>query len=305
MTIEHYPCKGKLLVTVNPKVTDAVRIRIEHHLAHQHYVDISLTEEMKDIIEEMKDSPASMIWTRIVRELPKNEVTQDQVYAYWTSLNEDAWRLDSDQVKSAIAVLSRAEDIDVNIIPTRKEDGISIFAFALKEIIDSFGPQVTEIAMDSTWKTNAAGYELYAVVAEAAGRSLPLAFAFVSTDGTAMKGAKDRALQDVLSWLKIKCPNVAFTLSDKDTSEINAFAAVFEKAKHQLCYWHAIRYLEERLGEDKPPAAYDGRRAHKIHNFIDPTWAPGVTNGHIVEGVSDFTDNNLPDPLPLTQVIFY
>ena len=61
MTMEHYPCKGKLLVMVNPEVPDTVRIRIEHHLAHQHYIDISLTEEMKDIIEEMKDSPASMV----------------------------------------------------------------------------------------------------------------------------------------------------------------------------------------------------------------------------------------------------
>ncbi|KIJ44475.1 hypothetical protein M422DRAFT_83512, partial [Sphaerobolus stellatus SS14] len=111
---------------------------------------------------------------------------------------------------------------DINIIPTHQEDGISIFAFVLKEIVDTFSDQATEIAMDSTWKTNAAAYELYAVVAEAGGRSLPLAFAFVSTDGTAERGAKDRALQDVLSWLKIKCPNIAFALSDKDTSEINA-----------------------------------------------------------------------------------
>ena len=87
-----------------------------------------------------------------MREFPKNEVTQDQLYAYWTLLNENAWRLDLDQVKSVIAVLSKSDDIAVNIIPTHEEDGISIFAFALKEIMDTYSDQVTEIAMDSTCK---------------------------------------------------------------------------------------------------------------------------------------------------------
>lgn len=92
-----------------------------------------------------------------------------------------------------------------------------------------------------------------------------------------------------------------FTLSDKDTSECGA---VFDKAKHQLCYWHAIHYLEERLGEDRPSAAYDGRRAKKFRDFIDPTWVPGVTNGPIVKGEIEFTEENLPqhDP-PLVSTL--
>ena len=57
-------------------------------------------------------------------------------------------------MKSAINVLSRAEDININIIPTRVEDGISIIAFGLKEIVDKYGSEVTEIAMDSTCKFN-------------------------------------------------------------------------------------------------------------------------------------------------------
>jgi len=68
-----------------------------------------------------------------------------------------------------------------------------------------------------------------------------------------------------------------FTLSDKDPSEINAFRISVSKVKHQLCYWHGIRYIEERLAEDKPPAAYDPRKAQNVFGFIDPTWAPGVT----------------------------
>ena len=128
---------------------------------------------------------------------------------------------------------------------------------------------------------------MYTVVAEAKGHALPLAFSFITTHGTVATGAKDQALQDVLQWLKPQMPNVKFTLSDKDILEIKAFATVFNTAKHQLCYWHAIRYLEQRLSENSPPAAYDGRWAHKVFEFIDPTWAPGVTQGKFEEGTVD------------------
>jgi hypothetical protein len=125
-------------------------------------------------------------------------------------------------------------------------------------------------------KTNAAAYELYAAVGEANGCSLPLAFIFTQTTAEAEPNAKDRLLVQVLEWIKMRCPNIMFTLSDKDTSEINACRTVLTDAKHQLCYWHAIRYLEQRLANDKVPKPYDGRKAHKLFDFIDPTWAPGV-----------------------------
>lgn len=90
-------------------------------------------------------------------------------------------------------------------------------------------------------------------------------------------------LQDVLSWLRNRCPNIRFSLSDKDMSEINACRTVLLRVKHQLCLWHAIRYLVQRLKESKPPAAYDPRAAYLVFNFIDPTWSPGVENGNSEE----------------------
>jgi hypothetical protein len=123
---------------------------------------------------------------------------------------------------------------------------------------------------------------------------VPLAFAFTAaTDGTAEKGAKDRMLQDVLQWVTGHCPNVEFTLSDKDVSEISAFRIIIPKAKHQLCYWHAVKYIEERLAEDKPPAYYDPRKVHTIFAFVDPTWAPGVTDGWLEDGVHE---NDVENP---------
>ena len=121
---------------------------------------------------------------------------------------------------------------------------------------------------------------MYAIVGEANGQAMPMAFIFTTfVDGPAAHGAKERVLQVALEWISNQCPNIIFTLSDKDVAEINAFQIKFPRAKHQLCHWHVIRYLEERLAEDKPPAKYDPRVAHRTFSFIDPTWAPGVTSG--------------------------
>lgn len=126
-------------------------------------------------------------------------------------------------------------------------------------------------------RTNAAQYELYGFVGEANGQAMPLAFLFTISTGDAAEGAKTRMLGDVLKYMNQRCPDIMFTLSDKEPAEINACRAEIPQAKHQLCYWHAITYIEERLAENKPPAAYDPRKAHQIFDFIDPTWAPGVT----------------------------
>ena len=133
-------------------------------------------------------------------------------------------------------------------------------------------------------KTNATGYELYSFFSEANGQLLPLAFIFTKmTDRSAKSSAKQQIITEILAELSRCCPNIKFTLSDKDPSEINACCTSISKAKHQLCSWHGVRYIEERLAEDKPPAAYDPQKAQGVFEFIDPTWAPGVTRGDINE----------------------
>ncbi|TDL17450.1 hypothetical protein BD410DRAFT_776119 [Rickenella mellea] len=272
-----YDCEGWLRVTVSDDMPDTVRVRIRHHSAHGKYTDIAIPDNIKELISQMSNSVPSQIWDRILQENPDTELTRKQIYAHWTHINKNKWRLHENQVESAHAVMKKFDGKDIEIIPVKEEKGIAVMAFGLKEILENYGHSIAEVAMDSTWKTNAVGHELYAAVGEANGRALPLAFVFTTSTGEAAPNAKDRMLGDVLEWLAKRCPNIIFTLSDKDQSEINAFRAKIRNAKHQLCYWHAIKYLEERLAEDKAPAKYDCRRAHNLFKFIDPTWAPGVT----------------------------
>ncbi|KAK7018772.1 hypothetical protein VNI00_018234 [Paramarasmius palmivorus] len=302
--MDRFDCHGYLNVVVNEENKDLIELRLTHYLPHTPYTDISIPEEVKEKIKSMRDQTAAKIWSAVQEAYPGTNLTRKQVYFFWYQLNENLWRLSSNQLESAIKVLEKAceEGVQVEVITTPVEDGISSLAFTFTGVLDEYGENVEELAMDSTWKTNALGYELYGFVAEANGQALPLAFSFTSTDGTAAEGAKERMLVAVLNRLKASCPNVTFLLHDKDMTELNACRVVFPDAKHQLCYWHAIKYVSERLAEDKKPAYYDPRRANKVFGFIDSTWAPGVDaiEGWIEEGVHEAdVEGERPENIPL------
>lgn len=72
------------------------------------------------------------------------------MYARWAELNEEQWRLDDDQVKSAARLLAKMDGKEVEIIPVTQEDGIHAIAFTFKDVLEKIGKEVIEIAMDST-----------------------------------------------------------------------------------------------------------------------------------------------------------
>ncbi|KAG6818224.1 hypothetical protein H0H93_006687 [Arthromyces matolae] len=294
MYMDRFPCNGYFRVTMTDERPNEARVRLTHHRPHCPYVDINVDTATEDLVKSMKNMTPSKIWDEVIRG-KKTELTEKQIYAAWMKENEAEWRLADDQVESAIQLLRKLGE-KVEVIPLAREDGMNTIAFSLREVLERYGDEIEEIAMDSTWKTNALGYELYAILGEANGQGIPVAFAFTtSTDGTAPAGAKDRMMQQVIRHVYSQCQNIRFTLSDKDISEINALRAEIPTAKHQLCYWHAIRYITERLAKNEPPAAYDPRKANAIFDFIDPTWVLGVdTDKWLEEGVREVDAETSP-----------
>ncbi|KAJ3712347.1 hypothetical protein DFJ43DRAFT_973541, partial [Lentinula guzmanii] len=100
--------------------------------------------------------------------------------------------------------------------------GVTAIAFTFKEILDGLGNEIEEVLMDSTWKTNALGYELFSIVGEVNGQAIPLAFMFITLNKEASEGTKELVLRDFVRWISGHCPNIKFTLTDKDVIEINA-----------------------------------------------------------------------------------
>ncbi|KAG8915415.1 hypothetical protein FRC00_004714 [Tulasnella sp. 408] len=272
-----FACGGSLRITLNDAEPLRPRIRFVHQKHHIPWVDISPSDEIKAYIIENKVLGPARLWKEIQRKWPETEIEEAQVYNHWGKASEADWKLDPDQVKSAKMLVERAAGKEVEVIAMHAEPGMASIGFALKEPLELWGEETAEIAFDGTFNTNSANYEISGLVAEGHGQGVPIGFIYTTaTDGTAKTGAKLRLLVNFLEFFRERCPRIMFTLTDKERAEIDAFRKVWPKAKHQCCYWHAIRYLETRLSENKPPAPYDPREAWKEFDFIDPTWAPGV-----------------------------
>ncbi|KAF5334469.1 hypothetical protein D9758_017562 [Tetrapyrgos nigripes] len=65
------------------------------------------------------------------------------------------------------------------------------------------------------------------------------------------------------------------TLSDKDTSEINALQQEFPETKHQLCYWHAEHAVKTHLSIlRRAPTPYNVDQAQSEFPWIDKDFVP-------------------------------
>ncbi|KAF8221447.1 hypothetical protein L208DRAFT_1414990, partial [Tricholoma matsutake] len=216
--MEHFNCDGWMHITLDDEDLETAVICMMHYQCHHPYLNISiLPETAQEIIERLKDLSAAKSWQAILKKHPGTKLMQKQVYTYWAHIYKATLRLDNDQVKSMIKLLERINDINIEIIPVPTEAGISSLAFGFKNILVDYSKELHEIAMDSTWKTNALSYELYACIAQ-------------------------------------YCPNIVSVNTDKDQTKLSAVSEVFPYARRQLCYWHVIRYPETCLAEDKLPA---------------------------------------------------
>ncbi len=71
-----------------------------------------------------------------------------------------------------------------------------------------------------------------------------------------------------------------FTLSDKNWSEIEAMRETWPDAQHQLCFWHALRALKQRLAKkSETPGPYDPAEAQREFSFITSIFVPLAQQG--------------------------
>ncbi|KAJ7788196.1 hypothetical protein B0H14DRAFT_3892573 [Mycena olivaceomarginata] len=72
-----------------------------------------------------------------------------------------------------------------------------------------------------------------------------------------------------------RTPSTRFMYHYKDWAEINAFLAEYPEAKHQLCFWHALRAVKTRLAIlRRAPAHYAVAVAHAEFDWIDTKFVP-------------------------------
>ena len=128
-------------------------------------------------------------------------------------------------------------------------------------------------------KTNALGFELYAVLGQIDGSSYSMAYLFLDN------AKKDDRVQTVILAKFFKqlydhgLQNAEFFLTDKDRAQINTAQQTWPSIKIQLCLWHLKRAVKKRLDNTSIPqrTSYNSQLASIQTGFIDPNFHPFAT----------------------------
>ncbi|KAJ3473466.1 hypothetical protein NLI96_g12987 [Meripilus lineatus] len=248
-------------------------------------------------------------WKQEIEKKAKSH-TPGQIWRYLleeTSLGKSVSEIDIPFRQKAVYyhwhvkfILEDGRDHQVKALDVLPEPGTQAMAFQIVDFMQAWAPNTQELAMDSTWNTNGAGFELFAAVASAEGSGIPLAYCLIKTSKEAQPGAKQIILTRFLTQLKAHGINPEVTLSDKDWSEINAMQDVWPKAKHQLCFWHTLQALKRRLANSRTlPAIYNPEEAHSKFSFIRTSFVPIY---QLPEGSKD-VPNPPAKPIPRVRLL--
>ncbi|KAI5449115.1 hypothetical protein NCC49_005298 [Naganishia albida] len=106
--MDRFACGGYLDITSDARDLSLITIRLPH-LDHQHtpYCDIDLPLDICQEIDSRTGDIPSAIWSDILLKDPATQLTEEQIYARWMLANQGKWRLDGDQVKSAVKLLEQ------------------------------------------------------------------------------------------------------------------------------------------------------------------------------------------------------
>jgi hypothetical protein len=146
--------------------------------------------------------------------------------------------------------------------------------------------QVNEYHVDSTYKTNRAGFELFGIVANVQGSGYPIAYMIMNVDSRTNRANQDTHRVAVLKLffraMKDRGLNPTFMFCDKDMAEINAIEATWNPSVIRLCLWHLKRAVKTKLGQPKSDPVYNPFQAQYEFPFVHTDFAP-IVNAPIRE----------------------
>ena len=125
-------------------------------------------------------------------------------------------------------------------------------------------------------KTNALGFEVYAIIGQINGTGFPMVYLFLD-NVKKDDGIRTTILLEFFKQLQNRgLQNPEFFLTDKDWAQINAALSAWPNIKIQLCLWHLKRAVKKRLADSSIPkrSIYDSEFARTQTAFVDATFHP-------------------------------
>ena len=174
--------------------------------------------------------------------------------------------------------------------------GVVGFGFATPYFVSScHSPFIKEFHVDSTYKTNRMGYELFGVIANINGIGFPIAYMLLGMNSNVQDDRRAPSRMEVIRRFFGALRNAGFRptymFTDKDRGQINAMERVWGRDVVRLCLWHFKRSVKMRLSGDKVQNPnYDPQAARQRFPFVSLDFLPSRDRSGKVYPDSDHRD---------------
>jgi len=182
--------------------------------------------------------------------------TKEQVY-YWTSVyKKDIYMMNKEnQLLSSKEFLEQSHFKVLCYLENEFVRSTGFLTSLTKYIINL--KSITEIVVDSTFKTNQERFELFVVNANCGGYGMPIAYLYLCTYSGNEESWNQNVVKTRVEVLKMFFISLweegmkpAFALVDKDAGEISAVKEAWSSVTNiQLCHWHLECAISRKLKE--------------------------------------------------------
>ncbi|CAG8482530.1 4851_t:CDS:2 [Cetraspora pellucida] len=114
---------------------------------HAEYVDICVTNNIKEYIQSNLQKTPRLLWEEIG--LSNTNITEKQIYSWWLNYSQSVWKKDQNQIVSSIKVIESYNNIEILFSTVNTE--VTVIAFAVTKMIHNLGIKAKEIGIDATY----------------------------------------------------------------------------------------------------------------------------------------------------------
>ena len=279
---QRYSCNGRIEGSIDRNERLA-RVSIQHDMPHEppRPESVETPTHIRQFIHDLAPrQDAREVYHSVRREFPDDLlITQAQIYYWWRESVRRLYQMDNDElISSRMLIRQRYSTHGYREVYWRYDNtmGVKAFGFAtplFNRIISA--QSVNEYHIDSTFKTNRAGYELFVVISSVNGAGFPIAYLVLDTHHAVDRDhAKTAEIQEFFRALRNEGLRPHFMMTDKDSAQIYAIRSIWGDNVARLCMWHARRSVKLKLSSKTPTARYNASQAHEDFSFIDPLWVP-------------------------------
>jgi len=146
-TMQRFDCNGWMKLIIDKDSREAT-IKLTHN-HHDKYIDIRVTEDVKEYIHINLRQTPRQLWEDIGAN--NGNVTEKQIHNWWMRFSQGVWKRNENQFLSAVELIGEHRNMEKMF--HINEGGVTAIALSVKELLRTVGPKAVEVGIDATCKS--------------------------------------------------------------------------------------------------------------------------------------------------------